>query len=242
MPLSFWNHPTSTAIHPPSRDCQRRDQSAVVSTSTFVHFKYLWLIADEASRRAERFETEHTPADFGQGLVAVVFAAAAVEAYINEATHLIEQDIDVYTDAAQYGWLVDFAGQMTKAVAGRRSLAGKYLLASKLLGQPFNKEHEPFLSLTALIDTRNWLVHLTPTPPPAIANLEQLGIAAKRGTFRNYRGEDEPVGSQVDALANAQVAKWACDAAVTIIVAVMDMFPAAAPASLQLLRVGFPPP
>ena len=82
---------------------------------------------------------------------------------------------------------------------------------------------------------------MTPAPSTVVTNLEQLGIATKRGTFRNYLGEDEPVGSQVDALSNPKVAKWACDAAANIIVAVMDMFPPYASASLGLLRFGFPP-
>jgi hypothetical protein len=53
-----------------------------------------------------------------------------------------------------------------------------------------------------------------------VANLEQRGIATKREIFRNYLGEDEPVGSQVDALSNPTVAEWACDAAKYLILAV----------------------
>jgi hypothetical protein len=212
-----------------------------VSTSTFFHFKYLWLIADEARVRAERFTNEYAPADFGQGLVAVVFAAAAAEAYINEVTHLVKQDTDLCPDTAHHNRLVDFATGMTKAVADWEPIDRKYLLASKLLGQPFSRGQKPLQDLVALIEARNFLVHLTPEPSALVTNLEQLGIASKRGIFRNYLGEDEPVGSQVDALSNPKVAKWACDAAENIIVAVMDMFPAQASASLGLLRFGFPP-
>ena len=211
-----------------------------MNISTFVHFKYLWLIADEARARAERFANEHTPGDFGQGLVLVVFASAAAEAYINEATYLVKEDSDLYPDTAHYRRLVDFAAEMTKAVADKVAIEQKYLLASRLLGHPFSKDEKPFQDLVALIDARNFLVHLTPAPSGLVGNLEQLGIASNRRTFRNQLGEDEPVGSQVDTLSSPKVAKWACDAAASIIVAVMDMFPAYASASLGQLRFGFP--
>ena len=214
---------------------------AAVSTSTFIHFKYLWQIADEARARAERFANEHTPADFGQGLVAVVFAAAATEAYINEMTHLVKQDTDMYPATAYRSLLMDLAEEMAKAVADREPLEQKYLLASRLLGKPFSRGENPFQDFAALVAARNWLVHLTPVPPGLVANLEQIGIASKRGTFRNYLDEDEPMGSPVDALANPKVAQWACDAASNIIVAVINMFPAQAPPSLGILSFGFPP-
>lgn len=209
-----------------------------MSTSTFIHFKYLWLIADEARARAEQFAREGKPGDFGQGIVAVVFALAATEAYINEASHLVAQDSYLYPNTP----LVDFGAEMTQAVGSKAPVEEKYLLASKLLDQPFDKGKEPFQDLVTLIAARNLLMHMTPVPSTLVKNLEQLGIATKRGTFRNYLGEDEPVGSQIDALSNPKVAKWACDAAANIIVAVMDMFPAYASASLGLLRFGFPPP
>jgi hypothetical protein len=208
-----------------------------VGTSTFIHFKYLWLIADEARARAERFANEHTPADFGQGPVAVVFAVAATEAYINEVSHLVKQDAYLYPDTP----LVDFGAQMTQAVANKMSIEEKYLLASKLLGQPFQRGQKPFQDLVTVIAARNFLVHQIPVLSEVIANLEQVGIATKRTTFRNYLDEDEPMGSQVDALSNPTVARWACDTAANIIVAVMDMFPPCASASVGLLRSGFPP-
>ena len=208
-----------------------------MSTSTFIHFKYLWLIADKARAGAERFANEHTAADFGQGLVAVVFAVAAAEAYINEVSHLVKQDTHLYPDTL----LVDFGAQMTQAVANKMSIEGKYLLASKLLAQPFQKGKKPFQDLVTVIAARNFLVHQIPVPSEAIAHLEQVGIATKRATFRNYLEEDEPMGSQVDALSNPTVARWACDTSANIIVAVMDMFPPYASASVGLLRFGFPP-
>jgi hypothetical protein len=208
-----------------------------VSTSTFIHFKYLWLIADEACARAQRFATEHAPGDFGQGLVAVVFAVAATEAYINEVSHLVKQDSYLYPDTP----LVDFGAEMSQAVANKVSIEEKYLVASKLLGQPFQKGKKPFQDLVTLIAVRNLLVHMTPVPSGVIANLEQVGIATKRATFHNYLGEDEPMGSQVDALSNPTAARWACETASNTIVALMDMFPPYASASVGMLRFGFPP-
>lgn len=208
-----------------------------MSTSTFIHFKYLWLIADEARARTEEFAERRTPADVGQGLVAVVFAAAATEAYINEVSHLVKQDTYLYPDTP----LVDFGAQMTQAVDKKMSIERKYLLASKLLGQPFEKGQKPFQGFVTLIAARNFLLHQIPVFSRVIANLEQVGIATKRATFRNYLGEDKPMGSQVDALSNPTVARWACDTSANIIVAVMDMFPPYASASVGLLRFGFPP-
>jgi hypothetical protein len=212
-----------------------------VSTSTFFHYKYLWRIADDARVRAEQFSNEHNPGNFGQGLVAILFAAAAAEAFINEVTYSVRQDTDLYPATAYHSLLVDFAAEMRKAVADREPLEQKYLLASTLLGQPLSKGRKPLQELVGLNEARNFLVHLTPEPCRLVANLEQRGIATKREIFRNYLGEDEPVGSQVDALSNPTVAEWACDAAKYIILAVGDMFPAEAAPSLRSLMFGFPP-
>ncbi len=212
-----------------------------MSTSAFFHYKYLWRVADDARVRAERLSNEHNPDNFGQGLVAILFAAAATEAFINEVTYSVRLDADLYTVTAYHSSLADFAAQMTKAVADRESLEEKYLLASALLGHPLSKGRRPLQELESLNDARNFLVHLTPEPSALVANLEQRGIATKRKTFRNYLGENKPLGSQVDALANPRAAEWACDAARDIILAVGDMFPAEATPSLSLLMFDFPP-
>ena len=80
-----------------------------MSTSTFFHYKYLWRIADDARVRAVQFSNEHDPGNFGQGLVAILFAAAAAEAFINEVTYSVRQDTDLYPATAYHSLLVDFA-------------------------------------------------------------------------------------------------------------------------------------
>jgi hypothetical protein len=193
---------------------------------TFIHFNWLFSLACEARDRAAEFEAQSSANQPGQALVAVVMSAASAEAFINEAALTVMNDLK-----RDHGLLPDavkaFGAVLSEAVDANTELKIKYqLAATTLTGRPFRTGEPPFQDFANLVRLRNWLVHLKPVPPKVIADLEQRGMTFPRETYTSEGGQEKKAEmSPVSQVATSQVAKWACETASAMIVAVLEMFP-----------------
>ncbi len=195
-----------------------------------VHSGFLFGTARDARDRAiaaVRADSQVWPSDT---IVAIVLAAVATEAFINELVEMVALDRDISNPISPL--LRAFADALQEIEEARGSLLLKYLIASQTLsGSTFNKEINPYQDFATLVTLRNDLMHVKPRdtfthsgggstliePPKYIRNLQQHRLA---------RPPEESVGmSWLNIIQTAEMAIWACDAAYNIILAVLDFIP-----------------
>lgn len=195
-----------------------------------IHSYELFLMARKASRAA----LAARPGTFvSDSIVAVVLAAAAVEAFPNELSHHVEVRRMSFADWAPgvvSSELSDCADRLRCLEGNRQSVSKKYLEASCALGQPFARDREPFQGLRDLMCLRNEIVHLKPSVSGRLHKgarvaeaLERRGIAR-----RHHSGADI---SWLHLVAAPEVGAWACGAALAIIKAVLALSKAPEPPS-----------
>lgn len=169
---------------------------------------------------------KHPPSD---AFVAIILAAAATEAFINELAELVSitriRLDETLTDEQR-----SFADVIRKLESERPrgALQKKYLGAAEALGSPFDPGSNPFQDFNTLVKLRDSLMHVKPntdtevdsdgrlrTPMPAhIRALQQRGLARRDTNI-----------SWFDALLTQEIADWAPATARTIMLAVLDQFP-----------------
>ena len=101
-------------------------------------------------------------------LVSVVFAAASLEAFLNESAYLAEASLKRKTRELKRGHRVDmeppivsaFAQVMKVAEESKVQIRSKFQLAHlALTGKPFEKGGAPYQNFSDLIEVRNLLMH-----------------------------------------------------------------------------------
>ncbi len=172
------------------------------------------LLFNEATKAYVR--TADAPAE-GAGcqydaLGSIVFAAAALEAWIGEMARLASRS-GVLTGTPQ---LDAFSQVVKEAEESHGSVRLKYLAAKAILtGKPCDKGGRPYQDFKLLFKVRNALVHMKPEAmPPTEAEgssipplVKELGLRAEvdMGTCTRL--------SWMDRIATRSVARWACNAA-----------------------------
>jgi len=95
-------------------------------------------------------------------LSSIVFASAALEAFINERSEWAAQMCNF---VSQTNIVVTFSNVMADAERSRSSVPAKYQLARWILcGQAYDQGINPYQDFSLLIDLRNSLLHLKPRP------------------------------------------------------------------------------
>ena len=167
-------------------------------------------------------------------LAAIVMAAAACEAFINE----LGEYIPLY-GAATRDWapipqkLVDCGSVLARLESERSPVALKYLVASLILsGSMFNSGEAPMQAFEELLALRNSVMHLKPSDKSGPKRAEALA----------QRGEAYPVEPGwnmhwLDRLETPQTAEWACATARAIILAVLAMIPDASSSTDNLYYI-----
>lgn len=200
----------------------------------FPHwFEFLGLAA-QARDRAQQAAAGGEGQPTSEALTAILFAALATEALINELPEAASRAANLHPDVPGLDILADLAAtlDMTEKAQGQIDL--KYQLASKILaGKTFPPGEAPFQDFANLITLRNELVHprhrdrttaaghVEPVSR-VVRDLQQRGLTTTRG-----RGPgDVPGGvSWLGEIKSSGVASWAYNAAREIIVALLGMLP-----------------
>jgi hypothetical protein len=202
-------------------------------TGLTISAGHLFGVAREACSRAlgaspdTHAHVSHDP------LVAVVFAAAAGEAFINEladvAAHPAVVDRDLGPEPPEVGNLISLLSEAegNRAATGFKFLVGKLALARNT----YDKGANPYQDFATLIELRNSLLHL---------RTEHIEGVLAKGRYPSYR--HPPVlerlrskqilvdvggggASWLYLVSTAATAKWACNATANIVADLFSSMP-----------------
>jgi hypothetical protein len=184
--------------------------------------EFMAIALDARDRAAEARRSDRTVMA-ADALVSVVMATAATEAFINELGAYYElRDLREPRETAT-------GAALAEVEKSRGSTELKYLMASLgLSGQMFDRGAQPFQDFSTLMKIRNDLMHPRPLDefddaggvtarPTYVREFERRGMTCRQG--------DGVSMSWLNLLETDQIASWACQAAVEIIVAVVEMTP-----------------
>jgi hypothetical protein len=192
----------------------------------FLNSGQLFAVAADAAKRSVAAEEGIWAPTLREPLIAIVFAAAAGEAFINELGEVAErwwreEAEEVRTLGALLG----------AAESSRGNTELKYLLAKVALGKrTFDRGTKPFQDFALLLELRNALMHLkadrfefASTPEPRV----NYPSVIKKLRDKNILAELPPGTTTWLALVStAAVARWACNSTSTIVSDLVSELPA----------------
>lgn len=200
-----------------------------------AHSGELYSIACDARERAIKSANGNADVPTSDTITAIVLAAAATEAFINELPELCDMQRPTGRIGEPLLSLIDILNEVE---GSRGSVKVKYLWASRILsGQSFRRGSAPYQDFNTLIDLRNDIMHVKPIDlqhkePPAgddktlfvpadasaiIKGLQQRKLARKPA-------ENAPM-SWFHSIQTPAMAEWACVAAFEVITAVLGKIP-----------------
>jgi hypothetical protein len=212
------------------RCCAERPQITHSSKINF-HALQVLLTAYRARNRAVQEETAKRAAGetlvmVSDAMVAVVLAAAATEAFINE----FAENISIYRQNAANWNPNPITPQMAAAASAildleffRRSVLDKYAAAAKVLGKPLDKGSPVFQDFDRLSGLRDALMHIHPVRPSELHRGEKIADELAARGIAMERGPGE--FAWYDRVQTADVARWACNSARAISLAILDRVP-----------------
>jgi hypothetical protein len=169
--------------------------------------------------------------DWGQrdALSAVILAAAAAEAFINELAELARQEANGDTQRwpPPQPQLEAPATAVMDVERGRGSTSEKFAVAIEALtGQAPDLGRKPFQDLVLLMRAKDGLMHakLDVRPTPADGLTSNLPSVVKQLRSKNITAMDADLAAD-DALSTRAVARWACASAAAVVQAVIAAVP-----------------
>jgi hypothetical protein len=154
-------------------------------------------------------------------IAAVIMAAAAAEAFINELPGRIRSAIS--RQGKFTNQMVACADALDELETVRANTGAKYQVAAiTLRGEKFPPGEQPFQDFDQLVRLRNALMH-----PKAVPDIRKLiSDLARRGltTDRRIPAEADEIGlTWLDRLQDPAIADWACLVAHKMMLAVLDI-------------------
>ena len=199
--------------------------------SSVMHFhaNHILLLSYRARNRALKECADRTAVGEAATLltpdanVAIVLAAAATEAFINE----LAENIGLYRQNAA-DWqsmtptVLAAADAIFEIENSHGQVTDKYFRASTCLGKPFNRGGNPFQDFRHLIGLRNSIMHVTPVRPSEEHSGSELTdqLAARGIAMRASPTFNLP---WFDRLETPEVARWACDSGRKMILGMLDL-------------------
>lgn len=167
-------------------------------------------------------------------MVSTVFAAATLEAFINESADLADRPEDVFDKARDPDVVRTFGQSVKKAEARRETVAHKYLLASNVFtGSAYDRGRKPYQDFDLLMELRNALVHSRPqdrvhfTPDlstyvPGYPRLVER-LRSKKVVANNI--PPDMIVSWMRLITTRAMARWSCNTAANTIQSVIAIIP-----------------
>jgi hypothetical protein len=179
----------------------------------------LYLVAKKAYERTTSAPSD-TAFDQDEALVAILFSAATLEAFINEFDLFANISSNLLYPHAMLRFL---AQVLSEIETSRGSVRLKYLLAKSVLsGVPYEKGKKPYQDFDLLFRIRDEIVHMRPDkikrePHKIIAALSARGLCAK---------DDPHVKSTwLSQIKTRAVARWACNVVRDMVASIKDSLP-----------------
>lgn len=187
---------------------------------------HFYTIAQESYYKAKQGDNIRRQND---ALVAIIFAALSLEAFINELGVLAR-------DARDNGYSEDFLDKLIDAIDESyikhpkdKTTQAKFLNASRALSKEFDTGKRPYQDFTALFKLRDCLVHLKPEDCLEIDVNNNWNYSGRklidRLRSKNILLDSTQIKSITLLVSNAKAAKWACDTASAMVNAILDSIP-----------------
>lgn len=178
--------------------------------AAFLNHGSLLAVATAAYRRLKSASSDNRPED---ALVAVLFSAATLEAFIADFAYLGKGAIgSAFSEISEASKIID------ELEESRASVKAKYLMAKAMLtgGKTYDKGGRPFQDFTLLFSIRDAIVHHKPQvvgdkPHALVKKLAEMKLCD--------HGNSETWISQISTPA---VAGWACNTAIAMIRSIVD--------------------
>lgn len=219
--------------------CEKRPVPEYGSHIEF-HAGTILLVAYQARNRAIKEYADRTASgEVGvltdDAITAIVLAAAAAEAFVNELADnigLLRKNASSYMplDAT-----VHTASDAILDVEFRKgSVVEKYLEAAKALKSLFDKGNLPFQDFERLIALRNSIMHIKPVRPNERHSGEKVtDELGRREIALSTQAINLP---WFDRLMTPKVARWACNSARAVILDLFNKVPVGIPDAFELER------
>ena len=193
------------------------------------HFFNSGVLFKTAVTAFERLNTSPSEKDAGHNdaLVAILFSAAALEAFIMELAILADTDAKLLGHKS----FESVAAILDEAESSRGSIRLKFLLASFVLGgEAYDKGSHPFQDFDTLFSLRDTIVHMKPEkitgdPHKILQRLEANGLCEN--------AEPGVTESWISRVSTRAVARWACN----VVVAMEESLKESLPAELKNTRM-----
>ncbi len=191
---------------------------------------YLFEIAKDGYQKASKGNVKHKQRD---AMVAIVFSALALEAFINELLAIAKME---KLSGSSEDWLDKLIEAIqepsTDSISAKKpngkwkSTGEKFMLASEALGSKFDKGSSPYQDFADLFKLRDCLVHLKPEDliePDEDEIYKYVGRKLierlrSKGILQQYTS----VQSITLLVSNAKAAKWACETTSNMVIAILD--------------------
>jgi hypothetical protein len=152
-------------------------------------------------------------------LVAVLFSAATLEAFVPELALMAQSDSALFGDKR----LQSVAGVLDEAEASRGSVRLKFILAKSILsGETYDKGQEPYQDFDALIALRDAIIHMK---PEQITGEPHKLLQRLRAKDLCEDGQPNLTASWLGQISTRAVARWACNTVVEMVESLMACLP-----------------
>ena len=188
---------------------------------------HLLFLAKEAYKRTIDDKPKTAPGK-SDAIIAIVFSASALEAFINE---LVDLAIEVPNEQGPES-VRSFATLMKEVESSRGSIRLKFMLTKLVFsGSTYKKGEPPFQDMVHLFSVRNALVHLSPqeefktTSDGEFIRVKETNVtkALPQNILAKF---DEGVPADWKARISTQAtARWACDTAIDMVQSVLVTLP-----------------
>lgn len=193
-------------------------------------------IAKTAYERAKASANNDRAIVNGDPVVAIVFAAAAGEAFINEIAEMAPMKFGHLPELGNAPDQIDSLGRLldeTERSKGTTKL--KYMVAKvALTGKSYDKGLPPFQDFSLLMDLRNALMHMQldriNSVEPAKVDIQYPAVVSKlrsKAILAVVEGDDtnNAIVSWLSRVSTPAAARWACNTTAAIVKDVADSIP-----------------
>lgn len=194
-----------------------------LSQGFIIDSYHFYNIAKESYYKAQQGFDIHRQND---ALVAIIFAALSLEAFINELG-------DLARDMKARGHEEDFLDRLIDAIfesqGSKKNTQDKFMDASAALSNTFDKGKYPYQDFVELLRLRNCLAHLKPQDRLEIdedsnwfySGRNLINKLRSKGILQNHT----KIESITLLVSTAKAAKWACNTASAMVNAILDSIP-----------------
>jgi hypothetical protein len=197
--------------------------------SYFVHSPQIWLLARDARDRATAAIQKEPKAYAVDAVTAFVLSASAAEGFINELAGICRLRL---RDSALPAGVAAFAEMHEELERQSVGTLTKYLMASYTLSRAmFDKGKNPYQDFALLFRLRDLLMHLKAIDQegPREGDLHTFTMPKLVMTFQQRKLARQSEGNQgmswLAALQTGDMAAWACDTSLQMMLAVLNMIP-----------------